>query len=205
MFQGINNALDPVLVLPFQAALSLTGNSTLSFFFGAVVLCIVCTLIGELCMAGAYYWNRRHFAAVRKDMVVHNNLSIRAIAQKDKVSYKACNKLANEAFGLNFFSGITVFAASVWPAFFALGWLDYRFEEAEIMVFGFALTYAMIFVPMYVLTRILFGKFLKKRLWPFKAIVQWTEKNEDCGEDMLSWSDLIPKDEAKSAKEPDHA
>jgi Na+/melibiose symporter-like transporter len=199
MFAGINTALDPILIMPFQAALQATGNSTLSFFFGAFVLCVVCTLIGELCMAGAYYLNRRHFAAVRKEMVVHNNLSIQAIAQKDKESFKACNKLANDAFGLNFFSGITVFAASVWPAFFALGWLDYRFEESDVMLFGFALTYAMIFVPMYILTRIVFGKFLKKHIWPFNAIMKWTEKNEDCGEKMMSWSDLIAKDGEKTS------
>lgn len=192
MFAGLNNALSPVFILPFQAAMALGAAPFWAFAFGVLVLSLAATVIGELSMAGAYYLNRRHFAEVTKEMVTHNNLSIQAIAQQDKEAYKACNHMANEAFGLSFFSGIALFASSVWPAFFALGWLGHAFGDAEIIlpVAGVEIGYHVLFIILYIVVRVLFAKLLKPRLWPFNRIEAWRKRNEYCGEDLKGWDSL---------------
>ena len=73
--------------------------------------------------------NRKHFARITHEMTINNNNSIRALARRDKASYKACNAQANDAFGKSFFSGIALFASSIWPAFLVMAWLAYRFPE----------------------------------------------------------------------------
>ena len=184
----------------FQSTLALTGSAQATFWLGTVVVCLGCALIGELTMAGAYYLNRRHFARIRRDMIVNNNLSLKAIAFKDKESYTACNRMANDAFGLNFFSGLALFAASVWPAFFALSWYDFRFGKVPVVELSFAipglgenLFYPAVVVPVYVVMRIVFAKLIKPWLWPFPRIKAWVQANEDCGEELLTLGDMLEK------------
>ncbi len=189
--------LDTVCIAPFQALMSLGLPAFASFLGGIVALCLLCTVVGELTMALAYFLNKEHWAKVHGDMVRQQNLSIKAILFRDKDSYKACNKMANEAFGLSFFSGVALFAASLWPAFFALDWMGTRFGGVEFIlpVLGKSVGYAFFFIPLYVGVRVVFGLWIKPRLWPFTRIRAWVKANEDCGEEMMSWSELLPRPE----------
>ncbi|TVM16425.1 hypothetical protein DPQ33_12465 [Oceanidesulfovibrio indonesiensis] len=178
--QAIYQFLDPFLVWAFR----LPGDATLGFALGLVWIALVATAIGELCIAGAYFINRKHFRSMRSEMVSNHNLSIQALLAKDKDTYKACNGLANEAFGKTFFSNIALFAASLWPAFFALGWLGFRFNGVEfsLPLLGIVTT-NFFFVPTYIATRILFSR-VKKRLPVFKQ-AHALLKDEDPNEEKL--------------------
>jgi len=182
--------IDPALIWLFR----LPENEYAGFALGLAWVALVATIIGELCIAGAYFFNSRHFAKLNNDMVHNNNLSIQAIGQKDKTSYKACNSLANDAFGKNFFAHIALFAASVWPAFFAMGWLDYRFASVDfsVPILG-GVGPAFIFVPSYILIRVAFAK-LKPWLPVFRTIKAKITENES-GEEMMSFGDLVKTDE----------
>jgi hypothetical protein len=143
--------LDPLLVVVFR----LPAHAWTGFILGLFWTGILASLAGELSMAGAYRINRRHFQKVNRDMVDNHNLSLQALAAKDKGSWKACNSLANDAFGKNFFSGAALFAASLWPALVALGWLDWRFAGVafDLPWIG-TVGAAFFFLPVYVLTRV---------------------------------------------------
>ncbi|EPR43611.1 hypothetical protein dsx2_2228 [Desulfovibrio sp. X2] len=189
----IKSILDALCIAPFKALMLLGLPTMLSFLGGIVALCVLCTVVGELTMALAYFLNRKHWAKLQRDMVVHQNLSIKAIKLRDKESYKACNTMANEAFGLSFFSGVALFAASLWPAFFALDWMGTRFAAVTFVLplLGKSVGYTFFFIPLYVAVRVVFGRWVKPRLWPFNRIKAWVKANEDCGEELMSWADLM--------------
>ncbi len=199
MFESVTGFADPLLILPYKAMLAMGGGSLLAFFAGTLVLVLASTVVGELTMAGIYWINRRHFAELRREMVMHNNLSVRALVQKDKPSYSACNKMANEYFGRNLFSGFTLFASSLWPAFFAMAWMNTRFGALALPVWGFELRYHSVFICLYVPARIIFG-LNKKRIWPFNHIKAFIARNEDCGEKLLTLSDFMPKQPDQKGK-----
>lgn len=181
--------IDPALIAPFRWP----GNEYAGLILGLFWVALAATVVGELCMAGAYFFNRKHFAEMRREMVVHNNLSIRALGFKDKASYKACNSIANEEFGRNFFAGIALFASSIWPAFFAMGWLDYRFQGVGFLLplLG-AVGVGFFFVPTYIVTRIAFHK-SKPWLPLFSWIKRKTAENESC-EEMITYMDIVKKE-----------
>ena len=182
--------IDPFLLWAF----TLPSNVYVGLATGFVWLSLVATVIGELCMAGAYFINKGHFRAIHLDMVDHNNLSIEAIRCGDKASYTAANSIANEAFGKNFFSHIALFGASVWPAFLALGWLDFRFKGVpfDLPYLG-EVTTAFFFVPTYILVRVAFNK-AGPWIPGFRTIKRKVRENEDIRE-MRSFVDLMKEPE----------
>lgn len=183
--------IDPAIVWVFRLPIP----TYVAFALGIVWLALLATVVGELCMAGVYFLNRKHLSDQSQDMVLNFNLSLKALAVKDKKSYKACNDLANEAFGKNFFTGITLFASSVWPAFFALGWLDYRFGHIifPLPVVG-QVGAAFFFIPAYIVVRIVFAK-SKHRLPIFGAISRRVKADVESGEKMMTYMDLMKKEE----------
>lgn len=189
-----NQAFDTFFIWPFR----LPSNAYAGFALGLAWVALLATIAGELCLALVYFLNRRHYAKLHRDMVKHNNLSIRAIACKDKESYKACNDIANEEFGKNFFANIALFASSVWPAFLVLGWLDGRFRG---ILFNVPLVgevgSAFFFVPTYIVIRVCFC-FAKPWIPGFRTIKRKIAENE-AGERMLSFTDLGPKDKENEA------
>lgn len=187
--------LDPLLLWVFR----LPVHAYLGFGLGLLWLALIATVVGELCMAGIYFLNRRHLSEQSQDMVHHFNLSLKALAHKDKASYTACNDLANEAFGKSFFSGITLFASSIWPAFFALGWLDYRFSQIAfpLPLVG-EVSSAFFFVPLYIVVRIVFAIHLKPRLPVFSRIHRRVKADVNSGEKMMTYMDLLKKEENSS-------
>lgn len=184
--QMIYEFLDPWLIWAFRVF----ENPYLGFAFGLFWMCLIATIIGELCMAGAYFLNAKHFAKVNREMVDHHNLSVKAIGCKDKDAWKACNSIANDAFGKNFFAHLALFASSLWVVPFGIGWLFYRFGAVDFSVplIG-AVGPSFVFIPAYILTRYLFNK-AKPWLPVFSTIKRKIRENE--GEDhMMLFSDLV--------------
>lgn len=182
----VNEFLDPWMIWAFR----MTDNPYVGFAIGILWVCLIATIIGELCMAGVYFLNAKHFAKINRDMVNHHNLSVKAIGAKDKEAYKACNSIANEAFGKNFFSRIALFASSLWVVPFAIGWLFYRFGEVDFVVpFIGEIGPPFIFIPAYILIRYLFNK-AKPWLPFFKTIKQKVRENEG-DENLMLFSDLV--------------
>ena len=185
---ALYQAIDPVFIWAFRVP----GNEYAGFALGLLWVALATTVVGELCMAGAYFINKRHFAKLSRDMVHNNNLSVQAIGMQDKASYKACNSLANEAFGKTFFAHIALFASSVWPAFFGLGWLDHRFGAVDFAVpLAGDVGPAFLFVPLYILVRIAFNK--SKPWLPFFRTIKARIDENEYGEKMMSFADLMDK------------
>ncbi len=137
------------------------------YFLGTCALSLGCVVIGEYSIYLAYRINKDRIARDNGDIEHFQKLSIKALKVGNKQAYKACNSIANDAFGKSFFSQIALSAASLWPLFIALGWMQYRFYEVEFnLPFYFfetqySLGYFSTFVFGYIITRILFGKIKK--------------------------------------------
>lgn len=202
MLEPVTSFFDPLLIAPYRALLIMGGHSLLAFFLGTFLLAGAATVVGELTMAGVYWLNRRTFAELRREMITHNNLSVKAIGLKDKESYKACNHMANEYFGRNLFLGFTLFASSLWPAFLVLAWMGSRFGNLAIPVWGLDMRYHALFILIYIPARIAFG-LNKKRIWPFSRIQSWIARNEDCGEQLMTFGDLLPKERSDAKGKTD--
>ena len=135
-------------------------NPWMGFCLGTSVLALLCVLAGEFTLSLGYLVNRRKISGHSKNMVAMHNLSVRALELGDESSYKACNKVANEAFGRAFFTQIALAAAMLWPLPWALHWMGKRFSLVEfplpltIPVIGGHVSYPFMFLLFYVLARI---------------------------------------------------
>ena len=89
----------------------LLSNPVSGFFFGTFILTVWCTLVGELTSLGVGRMNRKYTKKLERESIRLHNLSVKAIIHKDKESYKACNKMANEAWGKYFFATMSQGAA----------------------------------------------------------------------------------------------
>lgn len=178
-------AIDPYLIFFFR----LIKIPILGFYLGNFVLAFVATLIGEITMVIIYRANKSYFDSLNREMLDNHSLSIRAIMVKSKKHFKAANTLANEAFGKAFFASLALFASSLWPVPFALGWLGFRFSGIDFPLpfINFNVGYSSVFIPIYILSRMLFGK-IKPYFSFFKIGEDVKEEKE-----FLSWSDLHKK------------
>lgn len=195
--QAIYHFLDPIFIWVFR----LPGDATLGFALGLAWIALATTAVGELAIAGVYYINRSYFRQHRTDMVSNHNLSIRALMAKDKDTYKACNDLANDAFGKTFFSNIALFASSLWPAFFALGWLGFRFSHVHftLPVFG-DVGPNFFFVPLYIVVRVLFSRVMK--YLPVFRVAHATLRDEDPdAETLINYLDYMDVPQRDSGKD----
>lgn len=179
--------LDVFLIHPYR----LFGNPVAGFFAGTLMLCIWSVLLGELTLPLVLRLNRKHLQKLNNEKVKMHNLSVQALLAKDKPSYQACNRQANEAFGRYFFAMFGLSAASLWPAPFALGWLATRFQNVELdmlltlPLIGNTAGYTTVFIPMYLLVRILAAKLKKRYGWGVNIaeVVSTSEK-------MIQWRDI---------------
>ncbi|WP_319584143.1 hypothetical protein [uncultured Pseudodesulfovibrio sp.] len=190
--QIVYEFLDPWMIWAFRT----TGNAYVGFAIGLIWVSLVATVIGELCMAGVYFTNKKHFRTINRDMVDHHNLSVKALGAKNKTAWKACNSIANDAFGKNFFARIALFASSLWVVPFGIGWLFYRFGHVDFTVpFLGSVGPAFVFIPVYILVRYLFS-LAKPWLPVFKTIRQKVKDNE-AGDEMLEFTDLLSEEDKK--------
>lgn len=166
-FTELNVFLDPYLIQPFR----IVQDPHMGFFLGCLFLAFLAVIIGDVTMALAYMVNRKAHQAHQGEMRRNNDLSFQALAEKDKDAFKACNTMANEAFGKNFFLGATLFCASIWPVALALGWLDFRFGQVDDLTAPFIghVRPEFWFIPIYIVVRIVFSR-IKYRLPLYRAI-----------------------------------
>lgn len=184
--------LDAVLIAPYR----IFEVPIIGFYFGTFVLCMWCILVGEITFRTAARANRNHLNKIRSDAVRMHNLSIKAIAVKDKESYRSCNSQANDAFGKYFFNMITQGAALLWPVPFALAWMGTRFSGVTfelpfpLPIMGDTLGFAVVPVNMYILCRIIWGK-VKVHIPQLNTVPG--VGLEEGAEEMISWEELGKK------------
>ena len=176
-----------------------TGLTFLDYLLGTFILALISVILGELTISLALRYNKVHVNAITDDMVKMNNLSIMALKNRDKKSYKACNDTANDAFGKYFFNMIAYSASSLWPAFFALAWMQTRFSQVEFLLpypvasILPAIGYFPTFLLCYILARILF-KNVRRYLPYFRSVQkQLDEADKEKSERMMTFSDLMPE------------
>ncbi|MFH1035720.1 MAG: hypothetical protein V1806_14525 [Pseudomonadota bacterium] len=159
----INLALDPFLIIPYRWL----GDPVWGWWLGTWVLALLCISVGELTLGLGKRLNRASLAEFEGQSRRMQDSSMRALQQGDKPSYKAMNKLANEAFGRSFFLRAALGMAALWPAFLAAGWLNARFEGLVIPLpgLGQGLGWLPAFVSLYLLSRLAWGA-LKRKLGP---------------------------------------
>lgn len=159
--EAINFFLDPILILPYRWL----GDPVGAWWLGTVVLALACVALGELTMALGRRLNRASLQEMDQQSKQMHEGSMQALRQGDKTSYKAMNKLANEAFGRGFFLKAALGASSLWPAFLAAGWLEARFQGLVIALPGLevGVGWPPAFVSLYILSRLAWGR-IKRRL-----------------------------------------
>jgi hypothetical protein len=192
-FTGWWVAIDGILIQFYR----FIGVTFLDYLLGTFILALISVILGELTISLALRYNRVHVDAITDNMVNMNNLSIMALKSRDKKSYKACNNRANDAFGKYFFNMIAYSASSLWPAFFALSWMQARFSQVEFpLVYPVdiilpALGYFPTFLLCYILARILF-KNVRRYLPYFSGVQkQLDAADKEKSDKMLTFSDLI--------------
>jgi len=157
-------ALDPYLIWWYR----LPGNAYAGFFLGTFVLVWLCLILGEITISLGYRLVGKRLEGLTAESLKYQDLSIEAAKAGDKTSYKAANRMANEAFGKSFFSQMALSMARLWPVPFALAWMQLRFLKVEfpLPVIGFSLGYIGIFIILYVVGYFLF-KQVKRHLFNY--------------------------------------
>jgi len=176
-------------------------NPMLGFLVGTAALGCMATVVGWYTADAAASLMNPHLHRLKKETVSMHNLSMKAIAVKDKQSYTSCNKMANEAFGRYFFAQTGLGAAALLPVPFALGWLQERFQDVLFPIpfslpkIGSSVTPVFVFILLYILTRILTGP-IRKRMLQRKGTVSCSGQEEQ----MLGLSDLFGSQPKRSGK-----
>jgi hypothetical protein len=139
----------------------------------------VSVILGEVTISLGYRINRGYLRSLNREVQEYQNLSEEASALADPATYRAVNREGNEAFGRLFFHKIALSAASLWPIFFALQWLQDRYASQEILIPGtsWEANYVAAFLVFYILAKVLFGK-LKTRIPYFRSIHRMLEEDE---------------------------
>ena len=153
--------LDPCLIWFYR----LTGHAAVDFVIGTLVLAGLCLVIGEVTVSLAFLFSRKHLGKKTAEAEKYQNLSMEALKAGNKEAYQAANKLAKDAFGHTFFQQVALSSGFLWPVFFALAWMQYRFLDVEFPIPGtpWALGYIGAFIIIYVATYFLL-KQVKRRL-----------------------------------------
>jgi hypothetical protein len=190
--EAIGRLLDPFCIALYWG----TGVPILDYLMGTFLLALACVVIGEFTMSVLFRMNRPYLADQQGEMVRMHNLSLEALKNKDKAGYTACNMQANESHGKVFFNMVTLSAAALWPAFFALAWMQYRFQGVtlEVAGLGLDLAYSGSFILMYILARILF-KYLKPHLPYFRAFARMIRMDADQAGRMRSLGEVFSTQE----------
>jgi len=173
--------LDPFLIVLYR----LTGNPMADYFLGTFLLALLAVVVGEFTISIVFKVNKAHLDRLNVRVEKMKRLSSEALAIGDQEGYKACNKEGNDAFGQLFFNKFGLSAASLWPIFFALAWMQERFAEIGLPLpwIGWEINYFIFFLMCYILARILFGR-IKRKLPYFRGMHQTllTYEKSDIGQ-----------------------
>lgn len=166
---GLFESIDSVLICLYR----ITGSPLLDYYLGTFLLAFISVVVGELTISVVFRINKAHLDRLNAKVQKMNRLSLEALSLGDKENYKACNKEGNDAFGQLFFNKFGLAAASLWPIFFALAWMQYRFAEIGLPLpwIGWEINYFFFFLLCYILARIFFAR-IKGKLPYFKGIHQ---------------------------------
>lgn len=161
--------LDPFLINLY----GLIGYPLMDYLLGTFLLALLTVVVGEFTISVVFKINKRHLDKLNIRVEKMQRLSEEALRLGDKASYTAINKEGNDAFGQLFFNKFGLSAASLWPIFIALGWMQLRFAEIDLPLpfFGWGINYVFFFLLNYILARILFSR-LKRRLPYFRGVHQ---------------------------------
>ena len=165
----------------------LTGIPIADYLIGTLVVSFLCVIVGELSISLALKFNKRYVDQMTAEMLEKERLSMVAYKAGDKASYKALNKEATDVWGKNFFTMVAHSAAILWPIPFAMGWLNTRFADVSFsiappfsMVFKDGVGFLFSFIPMYILSRILF-KYMRPYLPYFKGVQKMLDAADKAG------------------------
>ncbi|MFH0727860.1 MAG: hypothetical protein V2B19_16155 [Pseudomonadota bacterium] len=182
-FGYIHNVMlqfDPFFIFFFR----LTGLTLLDFYIGVFMLAMGCVVIGEVTLSLALRFNRNHLDRLEKEITHRESLSIQAYQMSDRPGYSALNKAANDAWGKHFFTMAAYSAGMLWPAPFAMAWLNTRFQEVPFplpiplsWIFGESIQYPFIFIIIYILCRILF-KYARPWLPYFRQVQRMLDSKQ---------------------------
>lgn len=151
----------PLLDRHFIIFYRATGNPLLDYLIGTFVLTLISAALGEVSALVLQKANRRHMEKLDMELSEKHSMSLLAKREGDYAGYKSLNSEANDAFGRVFFNMFTFSAASLWPAFFVLAWMQSRFIGIEfplpfsLPLLGESVGYVFTFFLCYVLARIL--------------------------------------------------
>jgi hypothetical protein len=152
-------ALDPYLIWFYR----LTGHAWVDFVIGTFALACFCLLIGKLSVFVVFRITRKRLEAKAAEAEEYQNLSMDALKAGNKEAYQAANEMAKEAFGHSFFQQAALSAAFLWPIFFALAWMQYRFLEVEFPVPG--TNWSMGFIGPFIIIYIVAYLAIKRLPW----------------------------------------
>ena len=155
---------DPFLISPYRWL----SDPVAGWWLGSAVLCLWCTMLGAATHALVKRLNQAHMQRQLDQMSEGQAKSWEALKSGDKLAYKGFNDQANESFGKSFFMGVAMGSASLWPAFLAMAWLQWRFGAVSVPFPGtrWSMNYAVAFIPMYIIMRLAWawiGKSLRRR------------------------------------------
>ncbi len=159
--------LDPILIIFYR----LTGHPLVDYYLGTFLLALLTVLVGELTISIVFRINKAHLDKLNARVEKMKRLSEEALNLGDDKAYRAINKEGNDAFGHLFFNKFGLSAASLWPIFFALAWMQERFAEIALPIpwIGWEINYFFFFLLCYILARIFFGR-VKRHLPYFKGM-----------------------------------
>lgn len=159
--------LDPILIIFYR----LTGHPLVDYYLGTFLLALLTVLVGELTISIVFRINKAHLDKLNARVEMMKHLSEEALNLGDEKAYRAINKEGNDAFGHLFFNKFGLSAASLWPIFFALAWMQERFAEIALPIpwIGWEINYFFFFLLCYILARIFFGR-VKRHLPYFKGM-----------------------------------
>jgi hypothetical protein len=148
-----------------------TGYPLVDYYLGTFLLAFLTVLVGEFTISLVFKVNKAHLDRLNARVEKMQGLSEEALRLGDEKSYKAINQEGNDAFGHLFFNKFGLAAASLWPIFLSLAWMQERFAEVDLPLpwTGWKINYVFFFLLCYILARILFGR-LKPRLPYFKGV-----------------------------------
>lgn len=153
-----------------------TGYPFVDYLIGTFCLAFMCVIVGELTVSLAIRLNRTQIEEMKGEMNRKERLSMAAYEAGDKKGYRALNKEATDVWGKHFFTMVGYSAGILWPIPFALGWMQTRFHDVDFalsfplsLLFGQSVGYLFTFIPLYILTRIVF-KYLRPWLPYFKGV-----------------------------------
>lgn len=167
--------IDSILIYLYR----ITGNPLVDYCLGTFLLSFLAVIVGELTISLVFRINKSHLDRLNSRVEKMQQLSSEALRRGDEESYRACNKEGNDAFGHLFFNKFGLAAASLWPIFLALAWMQERFAGLGLPLpwIGWEINYVLFFILCYIAARILFGR-MKPKLPYFRGMHQMLQAYE---------------------------